>query len=101
MEFTTLQLAVVLLQRRKKTRWEEKLLNGEEIGEADIGGYKYLDVDIVCFLGLDKRKKRKELGRWTQKQLIPGRVLIHRSNVIKIYIKCRCGGQGLISAEEC
>ena len=31
----------VLLQRGKKTRWEEiQPPNGEEIGEADVGEYK-------------------------------------------------------------
>ena len=30
-----------MLQRRKKTRWYEKLANGVEIGEVYVGGYKY------------------------------------------------------------
>ena len=42
MEFGILKCAVVSLQRGKKTRWEEiQLPNGEEIGEAGVGGYKY------------------------------------------------------------
>ena len=44
MEFGILKCAVVSLQRRKKTRWEGmQLRNGDEIGEADVGGYRYLD----------------------------------------------------------
>ena len=39
-----------ILKRGKKTSWEGiQLLNGEEIGEAGAGGYKYLGV-----LELDK-----------------------------------------------
>ena len=51
MEFGILKCTVVSLQRGKKTRWEIQLQNGEEIGEADVGGCKYLG-----FLELDKIK---------------------------------------------
>ena len=45
MEFAILRCAVVLRQRGKKTRWEGiQLPNGEEIDEANVGGYKYLGV---------------------------------------------------------
>ena len=43
----------------------------------------------------------KELDRWTKKKLVAGRALHPKSNVIRIYIKRRYGGQGLISVEEC
>ena len=43
----------------------------------------------------------KELDRWTRKQLIAGRALHPKSNVVRIYIKFRYGGWGLISGEEC
>ena len=63
MEFGILKCAVVQLQRRKKTRWKRiQLANGEEVGEADAGGQKYLG-----FLELDKimcdemKKKVKEV----------------------------------------
>ena len=50
MESGILKCALVLLQRGKKTKWEGiQLLNGEEIGEAGAGGYKYLGI-----LELDK-----------------------------------------------
>ena len=43
MKFDILKCAAVSLQRGKKTRWEGiQLPNGEEIGEAGVGGYKYL-----------------------------------------------------------
>ena len=39
MEFVILKCAAVSLQRGKKTRWEgNQLPNGEEMGEADVGG---------------------------------------------------------------
>ena len=45
MEFGILKCAVVFPQTGKKTRWEGiQLPNGGEIGEADVGGYKYLSV---------------------------------------------------------
>ena len=45
MEFGLLKCAVVSLQRGKKTRWEGiQLPKGEEIGKADVSGYKYLGV---------------------------------------------------------
>ena len=59
MEFGILNCAVVSLQRGKKTKWEEiQLPNGEEIGEADVRGYKYLDV-----LELDKTMCDEMKGR--------------------------------------
>ena len=59
MEFSISKCAAVSLQRGKKTRWEGiQLPNGEEIGQADVAGYKYIGV-----LELDKimcdRMKRK------------------------------------------
>ena len=47
------------------------------------------------------KEEIKELDRWTKKKLIAGRALHPKSNVIRIYIKRRYGGQGLISVEEC
>ena len=150
MEFGILKCAAVSLQRGKKTRWEGiQLPNGEEIGEAGVGGYKYLGVleldKIMCdemkrkvkeiyqkritllmkthlngknlFLALNtwaitvirysaafldwRKEETKELDRWTRKQLIAGRALHPKSNVMRIYIKRRFGGRGLISVEEC
>ena len=46
------------------------------------------------------KEKPKELDRWTRKQLIAGRVLHPKSNVMRIYIKCRYGRQGLTNVEE-
>ena len=150
MEFSILKCAVLSPQKEKKTRWEGiQLPNGEEIGEAGAGGYKYLGVleldKIMCdemkrkvkevyqkrvtplmkthlngknlFQALNTwaisvirysaafldwtKEETKELDRWTRKQLIAGRALHPKSNVMRIYIKRRYGGRGLISVEEC
>ena len=139
-----------IVAKRKKTRWEGiQLPNGEKIGEAGVGGYKYLGVleldKIMCdemkrkvkevyqkritllmkthlngkslFLALKTwaitvirysaafldwtKEETKELDRWTRKQLNAGTALHPKSNVMKIYIKHRYGGRGLISVEEC
>ena len=47
------------------------------------------------------KEETKELDRWTRKQLLIDRALHRKSNVMRIYLKCRCGGQGLLSVEEC
>ena len=47
------------------------------------------------------KEETKELDRWTRKQLIAGRALHSQSNMMRIYIKRRYGGRGLISVEEC
>ena len=46
------------------------------------------------------KEKAKELDRWTRKQLIAGRVLYPKSNLIRIYIKYRYVGQDLTNVEE-
>ena len=46
------------------------------------------------------KEETKELDRWTRKQLIAGRALHPKSNVMRIYIKRRYEGRGLISVEE-
>ena len=56
MELGILKCVVVLQQKGKKTWWEGiQLPNGEEIGEAGAGGYKYLGV-----LELDKIMRQNE-----------------------------------------
>ena len=47
------------------------------------------------------KEETKELDRWTRKQLIAGRALHPKSNVMRIYIKHSYGGRGLISVGEC
>ena len=47
------------------------------------------------------KEETKELDRWTRKQLIAGRALHPKSNVMRIYIKHMYGERGLISVEEC
>ena len=47
------------------------------------------------------KEETKELDRWTRKQLISGRALHPKSNVMRIYIKRRYGERGLTSVEEC
>ena len=44
------------------------------------------------------REKAKQLECWTRKQLTAERVL---HPVMRIYIKRRCGGRGLVSVQEC
>ena len=59
MELPILKCAVVLLQRGNKTRWEGiHLPNGEEIGEADTGGCKYLGVLELDKIMCDETKRR-------------------------------------------
>ena len=59
MEFDVLKCVVVSLQRGKKTRWEGiQLPNGEEKGEADVGGYKYLGVLELDKIMCDEMKRK-------------------------------------------
>ena len=46
------------------------------------------------------KEEIKELDRSTRKQIIACRVLHPKSNVMRIYVKRRYGGRGLISVEE-
>ena len=58
-EFGILKCAAVLLQRGKKTRWKEiELPNGEEIGEADVGGYKYRGILELNKIMCDEMKRK-------------------------------------------
>ena len=54
----------------------------------------------AAFLNWTK-EETKELDTLTRKQLIAGRALHPKSNVMKIYTKRRYGGRGLISMEKC
>ena len=47
------------------------------------------------------KEETKELDRWTRKQLIAGRALHPKSNVMRIYIKRMYGGRSLIIVEGC
>ena len=47
------------------------------------------------------KKQTKELDRWTRKRLIAVTALHPKANMMRIYIKRRYGGRGLISIEEC
>ena len=59
MEFGILKCAMVSLQRGRKTRWEGiQLPNGEEIGEAGAGGYKYLGVLELDKIMCDEMKRK-------------------------------------------
>ena len=59
MEFSILKCAVLSPQKEKKTRWEGiQLPNGEEIGEAGAGGYKYLG-DLKLDKIMSDEMKRK------------------------------------------
>ena len=54
----------------------------------------------AAFLDWTKEQTR-ELDCWTRKQLIDGRALHPKSNVMRIYIKLRYGRRRLIGVEEC
>ena len=59
MEFGILKCAMVSLQRGRKTRWEGiQLPNGEEIGEAGAGGYRYLGVLELHKIMYDEMKRK-------------------------------------------
>ena len=71
-------------------------LNGKNLFEAlntwaiSVIGYS------AAFLDWTK-EETKEFDRWTRKQLIAGRALHPKSNVMRLYIERRYGGRGLIS----
>ena len=71
-------------------------LNGKNMFEAlktwAISVTRY----SAAFLDWTK-EETKELDRWTRKQLIAGRVLHPKSNVMRLYIERRYGERGLIS----
>ena len=75
-------------------------LNGENLFLTINTSYLSVIRYSAAFLDWTKEEK-KELDRWTRKQLIAGRALNPKSNVMRICIKRRCGGRGLISVEEC
>ena len=54
----------------------------------------------AAFLNWTK-DETKELDTSTRKQLIAGRALHPKSNVMRIYTKRRYRGRGLISMEKC
>ena len=59
MEFGILKYAAVSLQRGKETRWEGlQLPHGEKIGEAGVGGYKYLGVLELDKIMCDEMKRK-------------------------------------------
>ena len=59
MEFDILKSALISLQRGKKTRWEGmQLRNGDEIGEADVGRYKYLGFFELDKIMCDEMKRK-------------------------------------------
>ena len=150
MEFGISKCAAVCLKRGKQTRMEGiKLPNGEEIGDPDAEGYKYLGVleldTMLCkemkekvketylkrlklllksrlngrnlFTGINAwavavirysaafvswtQDEMKQLDRDTRKLLIKFGAMHAKSNVLRIYIKRKHGGRGLIGVEEC
>ena len=59
MELGILKCVVVLQQKGKKTWWEGiQLPNGEEIGEAGAGGYRYLGVLELHKIMYDEMKRK-------------------------------------------
>ena len=91
MEFGILKCAVVSLQRGKKTRWKGiQLPNGEEIGDAGVGGYKYLGVLELDKIMCDEMKRKvKEVN---QKRI---------ALIMKTHLNGKNLFLGLISVEEC
>ena len=150
MEFGISKCAVVALKRGKRSHMEGiKLPNGEELGDPDAGGYKYLGVlELDSMLCKEMKSKVKEVylrrlklllktrlnGKnlfqainswavavvrysaafvnWTQDEmkqldrdtrqlLIKYGALHKKSNVMRVYIRRKNGGRGLIGIEEC
>ena len=150
MEFGISKCAVVALKRGKRTHMNGiRLPNGEELGDPDAAGYKYLGVlELDVMLCKEMKIKVKELylmrlrlllksrlnGRnlfsainswavavirysaafvgWTQdemkqldrdtrKLLVKFGALHPKSNVLRVYIRRKNGGRGLIGIEEC
>ena len=65
--------------------------NGKNLFEALITWAISVIRYSAAFLDWMK-EETKELDLWTRKQLIAGRALHPKSNVMRIYIKCICGG---------
>ena len=95
------------MKRKVKEVYQERItllmkthLNGKNLFPAlniwAISAIRY----SAAFLDWTK-EETKEFDRWTRKQLIAGRDLHLKSNVMRIYIKRMYGGRGLISMEEC
>ena len=75
-------------------------LNGKNLFQAlNIGPISVIRYS-AAFLDWTK-KQTKELDRWTRKRLIVVTALHPKANMMRIYIKRRYGGRGLISIEEC
>ena len=74
--------------------------NGKNMFQALNSWAIYVIRYSTAFLDWTK-EEIKEFDCWTRKQLIGGRYLHPKTNVMRIYIKSRYGGRGLISMEEC
>jgi hypothetical protein len=150
MEFGISKCATVSLKRGKRTHMDGiKLPTGDEIGDPDAGGYKYLGVlelDIMLVRKMKSKVKETYLKRlrlllkshlngrnlfsainswavavirysaafigWTQaemmqldrdtrKLLVKFGALHPKSNVVRVYMKRKNGGRGLIGVEDC
>ena len=84
MEFGILRFSVVSLQRGRKKRWEGiQLPNGEEIGEAGTGGYKYLGIlELDKILCDEMKRKVKEVYQ----------------KIVKVLMKTHLNGKNLFQA---
>jgi hypothetical protein len=150
MEFGISKCATVSLKRGKRTHMDGiKLPNGQELGDPDAEGYKYLGVleldDMLTkemkskvrdtylkrlslllksklngrnlFLAINSwavavirysaafigwtQGEMMQLDRETRKRLVRFGALHPKSNVLRVYMKRKNGGRGLIGVEDC
>ena len=150
MEFGISKCAVVALKRGKRTYMKGITLpNGEELGDPDAAGYKYLGVlelDVMLCKEMKNKVKdvylkrlrlllksrlngrnlfsainswavavirysaafvgwtqdeMKQLDRDTRKLLVKFGALHPKANVLRVYIRRKNGGRGLIGVEDC
>ena len=91
------------MKRKVKDEYQKRVklfmknyLNGKNLFQA----LNTLPISVIRYSAafLDWTKEEtKELDRWTRKQLIAGRALHPKSNVMRLSIERSYGGRGLIS----
>ena len=94
------------IKRKVKEVYQKRvklLMKTHRNGKSPFQALNTWAISIIIYSAvfLDWTKEEmKELDRWTRKQLTAGRILHPKSNVMRIYIKRRYGGRGLISVEN-
>ena len=81
-------------------KWKVKEVYEKNLSPASNIWATFVTRYSTAFLNWTK-EETKELNTWTRKQVIAGRALYPKSDVMRIHIKRRYGGRGLISMEKC